>query len=865
MSSKDMPLYMNNALPTKDRVEDLVCQMTLEEKISQMIHDAPAIERLGIPAYNWWNEGLHGLGRAGTATVFPQAIGLAATWNPDLMFRLATAVSDEARAKHHEALRRGIHYIYTGLTIWSPNINIFRDPRWGRGQETYGEDPYLTASLGVPFVKGLQGDNPDYLKVIATPKHFAVHSGPESLRHSFDALASEQDMRETYLPHFEACVKEAKAYSVMGAYNRTNGEACCASPTLLQQILREEWGFEGFVVSDCMAIYDIFAYHKIVETAEEAAALAVKNGCELNCGQTYSALLGAVEKGFITEEIINQAVQRLLVARFRLGMFDLPEKVPYAKIPYEIINSPEHQALTLEAARESMVLLKNEANFLPLAKDVQSIAVIGPNAHELQSLLGNYHGTAVNATTPLTGIRKKVSPSTKIYYAQGSPFADGIPAMQVIPATYLYSTDDHAAESGLTASFFDNPKFEGEPVRSQVHPQIDFIWKDTTPLTGQWGEDFSIQWSGYLVPPASGTYTLGANGFSEFTLYLDDEQIVYYRDIHHPRIKAKEVELEAGRFYKIRLDYISQGIDPQIQLLWSLPEVDYQTPALEIANKADVIVAVMGLSPNLEGEEMPVHIDGFTGGDRTDIKLPSVQLELLEKLHATGKPIVLVLLNGSALGIKWAAENVPAIVEAWYPGEAGGQALADVLFGDYNPAGRLPVTFYESVDDLPPFEDYAMNGRTYRFFQGKPIFPFGHGLSYTTFKFDNLQIEHSDVKAGDQIAIRADITNTGNMTGDEVVQLYVRQPTNPGRPIKELKGFKRINLQPGECKTVTFIVQINQLGVYDKALMYAIHPGTVDVMIGNSSEHLPLKGQFDITGQPTSVSEQKVFFSQVEI
>jgi len=840
--------------------------MTLEEKISQMVFDAPAIERLGTPAYNWWNECLHGVGRAGVATVFPQAIGLAATWNPDLMHQIATVISDEARAKHHEAARRGIREIYTGLTFWSPNINIFRDPRWGRGQETYGEDPYLTAQMGVSFVKGLQGDDPRYLKLVATPKHYAVHSGPESNRHSFDAQVNERDLRETYLPHFEACVKEAGAYSIMGAYNRTNGEACCASRTLLQKILRDEWGFDGYVVSDCGAIRDIWKYHKLVETPAEAAALAVKEGCDLNCGETYPALLAAVEQGLIEEAAINQAVRRLFTARFRLGMFDPPEQIPYAKIPYEVIDSPEHRALALRAARESIVLLKNEGNLLPLPKDLASIAVIGPNADDLQVLLGNYSGTPAKAVTPLDGIRKKLSSSAKLYYAQACGLADGVPPLEVIPATHLYPAGADANETGLRAAYYDNPKFEGEPVLNQVDRVIDFIWKDTTPLTGQWGDSFAVRWTGFLVPPASGTYRLGVNGFSAYSLYLDGELVVDYQDIHHPVLKTGEVELEAGRFYSLQLDYVSQGLDPQVQLLWSPPGVSHEDRALEAAEKADVVVAVMGLSPRLEGEEMPVKVGGFVGGDRTDIQLPRPQEELLRQIHVLGKPVVLILLNGSALAVSWAAEHIPVIVEAWYPGQAGGDAIADVLFGDYNPAGRLPVTFYKSVEDLPPFEDYQMEGRTYRYFREEPLFAFGHGLSYTTFEFDNLHIDPPQVQVGGQVAVSVDVTNTGDRTGDEVVQLYVRHPyATVLRPIKELKGLKRITLEPGERKTVTFTLHTYQLGYYDEAVRYVVQPGTVEVMVGCSSEHLPLTGALEIIGQTTDAGDDKVFFSRIGI
>jgi beta-glucosidase len=865
------PVEKQTALTLQERVADLVSRMTLEEKVSQMVFDAPAIERLGIPAYNWWNECLHGVGRAGVATVFPQAIGLAATWNDDLMGRIATAISDEARAKHHEAVRRGIRAIYTGLTFWSPNVNIYRDPRWGRGQETYGEDPYLTARMGVTFVRGLQGADARYLKLVATPKHYAVHSGPELDRHHFDARVDERDLRETYLPAFEACVKEGEAVSVMGAYNRVNGEPACASPTLLQEILRQEWGFggptglDGYVVSDCWAIRDIYEHHKVVDTAAEAAALAVKHGCELNCGSTYPALLDAVAQGLIEEDVIDRAVERLFAARFRLGLFDPPEQVAYARIPYEVVNCAEHQALALQAARESIVLLKNEDNLLPLSKELASIAVIGPNADDLQALLGNYNGTPATPVTLLEGIRKKVSLSTKLYYAQGCTWVDGVLPLSAIPTAYLRSANAGASQAGLNAEYYDNPKFEGKPVVSRVDRGVDFVWKDTTPLTGQWGDHFSVRWTGYLVPPACGSYRLGVNGFSGYSLYLDGERIANYEGIHHPALETEDVELEAGRFYHLRLDYVSRGLDPQAQLLWAPPSTDLEALALEMAKKADVVVAAMGLSPALEGEEMAVDVDGFSGGDRTEIGLPRSQQVLLEKLHALGRPVILVLCSGSALAVPWAAEHVPAILEAWYPGQAGGDALADVLFGDYNPGGRLPVTFYRSVDDLPPFEDYKMEGRTYRYFRGKPLYAFGHGLSYTRFEFDSLNIDRPQVQVGGQIAVSADVTNTGQRTGDEVVQLYVRHPdaTVP-RPIKELKGFKRIRLAPGERKTVTFVLHTHQFGYYDEAMQYAVHPGAVEVLVGNGSDHLPLAGRFEIVGQRVEAGDRKVFFSQAQ-
>ncbi|HLF89277.1 MAG TPA: glycoside hydrolase family 3 C-terminal domain-containing protein, partial [Anaerolineales bacterium] len=787
--------YPDPSQETAVRVQDLISHMTLEEKISQMMYESPAIARLGIPVYNWWNEGLHGLARAGGATVFPQAIGLAATWNPELMHQVATAISDEARAKHHTAIRLGIRTIYSGLTYWSPNINLFRDPRWGRGQETYGEDPYLTAQMGVAFIQGLQGDDPDYLKLVATPKHFAVHSGPEPDRHHFDAQISEREMRDFYLFAFEACIKEAKAASIMGAYNRVNGEPACASPTLLEKILREEWGFEGYVVSDCGAIYDIFAHHKVVETRAEAAALAVKNGCDLECGIVYGALNEAVELGLITGTEIDSALERLMTARFRLGMFDPVEQVPYAQVPYEVINSPKHQGLALQAARESIVLLKNENNLLPLSKDIRSIAVIGPNADDPVVMLGNYNGTPFKMISPLEAIRNRVSPSTKVVHAQGCEITRWMPPLQVIPSDCLRPSAS-SVEFGLRGTYFEGVNCKGDAALSRLDPEINFVWVDTTPVGGQWGDRFSVRWEGVLIPPISGQYKLGANGCSSYNLYLDGDLLIKSESIHHPLRKTKEVMLEAGCAYPIRLEIVNKGLDPQIQLLWAAPMRDFETEALEAVRDSDVIVMVMGLSAYLEGEEMSIDpkIEGFKGGDRTDIHLPETQEILLKKIHALGKPVVLVLMNGSALAISWADEYIPAILEAWYPGQAGGEAIADVLFGEANPGGKLPITFYRSTDDLPPFDDYRPEGHTYQYFRGTPLYPFGCGLSYTTFEIGNLQVDRKTVQAGETILLCVDITNTGCSAGDEVIQVYAcHQAPSVPRPIMELKGFRRIS------------------------------------------------------------------------
>jgi beta-glucosidase len=853
---------MDAAAPIEARVNDLVARMTLPEKISQMVHGAPAIERLGVPAYNRWNEGLHGVARAGIATVFPQAIGLAATWNSALMFDVATVVSDEARAKHHEFLRHGVREIYTGLTYWSPNINIFRDPRWGRGHETYGECPHLTARMGVAFVKGMQGDDPQYLKLVATAKHYAVHSGPESLRHSFDARVSERDLRLTYLPAFEALIREAGAYSVMGAYNRTNGEACNASPTLLEKILRQEWGFQGYVVSDCWAIKDIYKTHGICKTVEEAAALAVKAGCDINCGEAFGALLIAERKGLISEAEIDRSVKRLFTARMKLGMFDPPTKVRYAQIPYAVNDSAQHRALALRAARESIVLLKNANGLLPLAKSVKSIAVIGPNADDRQPLLGNYNGTPSHAVTPLEGIRRKVEATGTVYSARGSGLVEGVPAMRVIPTANLRPLGGSAGQTGLSGAYYRAAGFEGKAERTQVDAVVDFQWQGVSPLSGKVFDPFAVRWTGFLIPPTSGTYHLGCTGYSSYRLWLDGELVVEYEGVHHNIQRHKAVELEAGRLYGIQLDYVNTGPAPEIQLLWSPPGADDLGEALDAASHADVVVAVLGMSQDIEGEEMPVHVPGFDGGDRTDLNLPRVQEELLQRVHALGKPVILVLLNGSALAINWAAENVPAIIEAWYPGEEGGTAIADVIFGDYNPGGRLPVTFYTSVNDLPPFTDYDMEGHTYRYFRGKPLYAFGHGLSYTTFAYSNLRLSTAEIAAGKPLRVQVDVANTGKRAGDEVLQLYISDVTASAPvPLRDLVGFTRLHLARGEKKTVTFEITARQMSLIDDAGRRVVEPGEFVVSVGGRQPRTGeredgsdiLFGRFMVTGKTMKV------------
>jgi beta-glucosidase len=854
------PPYLNPDLLLDERVDDLVSRMTLEEKVSQMLYGAAAVERLGIPEYNWWNEALHGVARAGRATVFPQAIGLAATWDSDLMFRVAAVISDEARAKHHESVRQGRRGIYEGLTFWSPNINIFRDPRWGRGMETFGEDPYLTGQLAVDFVRGMQGDDPRYLKTVATPKHFAVHSGPEPDRHSFDAVVDERDLRETYLPAFRATIVDANAQSVMCAYNRFRGAPCCGSNELLQQILREEWGFDGYVVSDCWAIMDIYRQHRVVETAAEAAAMGVATGTDLNCGVTYDSLLVAVEQGFVSEEQIDISLERLFRARFKLGVFDPPERVPYTSIPYSVNDSEPHRQLALEAARKSVVLLKNEGALLPLRKDLGTIAVVGPNADDVDVLLGNYNGISSEPITPLDGIRREVSPATTVLYARGTDVAENTPSFEVVPPFALFTEREGEHVSGLMAEYFNNHDFEGEPFVTRIDRAVDFNWWDEPPIEGMRADSFSVRWTGTLAPPASGRYALGVRVFGGFRLFLDDALLVEFSDRHVVLPRWAYVELEAGQAYDIRVEYWDRRADAIVQLVWARPNPHLRQEALRAAEQADAVIMVMGLSPRLEGEEMPVDVPGFAGGDRVEIGLPAPQEELIQTITATGKPVVLVLLNGSAVAVNWAAEHVPAILEAWYPGQAAGTALANVLFGDYNPAGRLPVTFYKSLDQLPPFSDYDMKDRTYRYFEGEPLFPFGHGLSYTTFAYSNLELP-SKVRAGEEdIVVSVDVENTGPVAGEEVVQLYVTDmEASVPVPIRSLQGFQRVFLGPGEQRTVSFTLTPRQISLIDAEWQRVVEPGLFEVSVGGKQPGFSgiadaattgvVTGRFEVVGE----------------
>ena len=692
--SNGKPAYLDESLSFEERAKDLVSRMTLEEKASQMRYDAPAIPRLGIPSYNWWNEALHGVARAGTATVFPQAIGMAATFDEDLIREVADVISTEARAKYNAYQQEGDHDIYKGLTFWSPNINIFRDPRWGRGHETYGEDPYLASRLGVAFVKGLQGDHPKYLKAAACAKHYAVHSGPESERHRFNAEVSQKDLWETYLPAFESLVKEARVESVMGAYNRTNGEPCCGSETLIKKILRGKWGFKGHFVSDCWAIRDFHVNHMVTKTAPESAALALKNGCDLNCGNTYLHLLEAYNEGLITEEQIDEAVTRLMITRMKLGMFDSPEKVPFNTIKFEENDTEEHKKFNLEVAKKTLVLLKNKNNFLPLSKDIKSIAVIGPNADSRTALEGNYMGRASEYVTILEGIREAVGENTRIYYSEGC---------------HLW-----------------RPKVQG------------------------------------LAQPK---------------------------------------------------DRISE--------------------AVACAKAADVAIVCLGLDATIEGEEGDTGNE-FASGDKRDLNFPGLQQELLEKVYETGTPVVLVILSGSAMACTWADEHVEAIIQAWYPGAQGGRAVASVLFGDHNPCGRLPVTFYRTTEELPDFTDYSMKNRTYRYMKNEALYPFGYGLSYTTFEYSDLKVAEK-IEAGKDLQVSVTVTNTGKRAGDEIVELYIRdEEASVEVPNWQLCGMKRVTLQPGESREVTFTVTAQQMCIVNNEGERVLEPGKFTIFAGGS-------------------------------
>lgn len=828
-------LYKEGSQPLELRVHDLVARMTLEEKASMMQNTTPGVPRLGIPKYDWWSEALHGVANAGTATVFPQAIGLAAMWDAPLHHEIAQIISTEGRAKFNGYVgteQEGT--IFRGLTFWSPNINIFRDPRWGRGQETYGEDPFLTAQLGVAFVRGLQGDNPQYLKAAACAKHFAVHSGPEPLRHNFDISPSAEDLYETYLPAFERLVSEAHVEVVMTAYNSLYGTPCSMNSLLYKKL--EDWGFNGHVTSDCGSVGDLIHAYKRANDEAEAEALVLIAGMNVTCGGEAHGIVKAVKNGLLSEALVDERLSALLRTLFRLGFFDAKDAVPYNQIPATENDSPEHAQVALRAARESLVLLKNDG-ILPLKKEkLHRIAVIGPNAGSVPVLVGNYNGSPSHPVTLLAGLRAALEPEVQIDYAHGCDYAERPDKARQIPGIWY------------RGEYYSNGELSGEPLAKRTERPLSFdlcgcpsgrgSLPAEVPATG-----ISARWSGDLTSSIAGEYELIVQGRGGFRLKLGDKTLIDSWTLpqgeeNKERTLSAKQWLEDNCSLPLVLEY-AQGNGPvKVSLEWRTPDAHTgEAEALEKAKAADLIVFVGGITAQLEGEEMEVDYEGFSGGDRLNIELPPIQQTLLKKLRATGKPIVFVNLSGSAIAMPWEAENLNAIVQAFYPGQAGGTAVADVLLGKYNPAGRLPLTFYRSTEDLPAFENYDMAGRTYKYFKGQALFPFGHGLSYTQFAYSKLRVQPA---ADGALSVLVDVSNTGERAGDEVVQIYAKQPVSAqAREKRALCSFARIHLKPGQKETLQLTVPATALRRWNTAEnKYFIPTGEWTLEAGASSEDI---------------------------
>ena len=849
----DKPAYLKPELPAQQRAEDLVRRMTVEEKVTQLVNQSRAIPRLNIPDYDWWSEASHGIATRGT-TEFPNPVGLAATFDTDAIHRMAVVIGTEGRIKHVQGMRDGHSDIFEGLDFWAPNINIFRDPRWGRGQETFGEDPFLTARLGVAFVTGMQGDDPKYYRVISTPKHFAVHSGPEPSRHKDDIIVSKHDQLDTYLPAFRATVTEGRAGSVMCAYNSINGQPACANEFLLVDQLRKKWNFQGYVVSDCEAVVNIFRDHHFTKTQAEASALSLQRGMDNECidfskvkdDHDYKPYLDAYKQGILKESDIDTALIRLFTARIKLGMFDPPELVPYSKIDEKKLDSAEHRAMAREMANKSMVLLKNDG-ILPLKKGATKIAVVGPLADQTRYLLGNYTGTPTHTVSVLEGLKAEF-PEAQINFVPGTKFLrkDGV----AVPSSVFTTAE---GQPGLTQEFATGQLFGGKPkvltTRSATSVELragDVPWEaaNKSPLL--------VQWSGFLTPTETGEFIIGLRFEGGFARVLVDGKQVAQGFGGPGQVESKtgRVRLEQGKKVEIKVNYSLGTGEPKLaQLIWSKYDTKPSADVVEAAKSADVVVAVLGITSELEGEEMPVDEEGFKGGDRTSLDLPKPEQELLEAVAATGKPVVLVLANGSALSVNWAKQNVNAILESWYAGEEGGAAIAETLSGKNNPAGRLPVTFYTGVDQLPPFGEYAMNNRTYRYFKGTPLYPFGYGLSYTTFSYSGLTLPKSPIKAGDPLVVDVTVKNTGNREGDEVAQLYLSFPNVAGAPLRALRAFKRVHLKPGESQKVRFELKERDLSMVSEAGEPLIAEGQYSISIGG--------GQPD-TGAPTIAGKFQV-------
>jgi beta-glucosidase len=843
------PAYQDSSKTPAERATDLVSRMTLGEKAAQLINDAPAIPRLGVREYNWWNEGLHGVVGAGHTTVFPQAIGLAATFDEDHVRRVADTISIEFRAKYLAGLHRfGGSDWFRGLTVWSPNINIFRDPRWGRGQETYGEDPFLTSRMGVAFVQGLQGSGSPYYRTIATPKHYAVHSGPEPTRHVDNFDPSPYDLEDTYLPAFRATVVEGGAGSIMCAYNAVYGVPACASELLLDEQLRQRWGFEGYVVSDCGAVADIYRddHHDYSDTPEEGVAVALEAGMDLICGDAVETdhILSAIETGILDESIIDRALVRLFTARFALGMFDDPSKV-FPGITAAHADTSEHRELARRSAEKAIVLLRNDG-LLPLAEAPSRIAVIGPNADSLNSLLGNYHGEPSRPVTVLAGLKKRF-PEAEITYAEGAGLV--APALAAIEPETLCQ-DRSCRSPGLVREEYGDLAMTGEPVAVEVSRTAGFAWEDER-------KSGAVRYTGYLRVPETGAYTFRYDAHGGYRIRIDDEEVVdAWRVDWRPSIATGTIRLEAGETYPVRIEAFQRQDHGDERLLWATPADKGLAEAVQLAEGADVVVFAAGLTQSVEGEEMRVAVEGFDGGDRTSIDLPAPQRRVLEAVTNTGTPVVLVLINGSALAVNWADEHVSAILEAWYPGGQGGDAVAGVIAGDVNPAGRLPFTVYRSVGDLPPFDDYSMANRTYRYFSGEVLYPFGYGLSYADFEYSQAQVSRSRVIAGEAVDLTVTVTNVGDRSGDEVVQVYISHPQRENAPLRSLVGFERITLAPGESRKVGFTLDPSAMSTVDENGGRVVRAGSANVWIGGGQPDrrpgLPAAAgvsvAFDVTG-----------------
>ncbi len=852
------PAYQNASLPAAERARQIVAKMTLDEKAAQLEDYATAIPRLGIPDYQTWSEALHGVANSGYATVFPQAIGMAATWDPALVRQMGDIISTEGRAKYNQAQRENNHRIFYGLTFWSPNINIFRDPRWGRGQETYGEDPYLTSRMGVAFVEGVQGPDPEHPKAVATSKHFAVHSGPESQRHTFNVDVSPHDLEETYLPAFRATVMDGHVKSVMCAYNAIDGDAACTNKMLLADHLRGSWGFKGFVVSDCGAIVDVTKGHHNAPDITHASVISLEAGTDLSCSiwsPGFNTLANAVRQGLVPERDVTRAAERLYTARYELGMFDAPGVGQYDKISYAENASAEHRAVALKAANESIVLLKN-TGILPLRDKPQRIAVVGATADLLPTIEGNYNGTALHPVYPLDGIIKQF-PGATIHYAQGATLATGTAVP--VPRT--------AFGSGLQAEFFATPDWTGSQVATRTDPEIQYNWRDSFPVPEIKTHDYSVRWTGTMRVPAAGKYTLILQDLNESFPYSPSET---YRLVLDGKVLAESVLKGAnddkGAFtlapgasptappvmkspaparvefefidtkpHDLRVEYSHSGdrAGGGLTLQWEAPAEGQLAEAVRAAKASDVVLAFVGLSPRLEGEEMPLQIDGFAGGDRTSINLPASQERLLEAVGSTGKPVVVISMSGSALALTWAKAHAAAILSAWYPGVEGGTAIAQTLAGLNNPAGRLPVTFYASTRELPAFTDYSMKNRTYRYFTGTPLWGFGFGLSYSSFQYSPVKLSSASVTAGQPVTATVTVTNTSSVAGDEVVEAYLKTP-QVGGPVHSLVGFARVHVGPGERREVPLEISARSLSSVDAAGQRSVLAGTYLLSVGGA-------------------------------